>query len=501
MNDFDVQQFSKREMARRVMSRKHLLPFVQRFNDQYIPGWVHKDICARLEKFSQDVVDKKSPRLMMFMPPRHGKSELASRCFPAWHLGNNPSHEIIACSYSGSLAMSFSRRVRALIRENAYATLFPETRLDPDSQSAEQWLIHKHGGGYLCSGVGGGITGRGCSILCLDDPVKNREEAESETTRTAVKDWYTSTAYTRLAPGGGVLLIMTRWHDDDLAGWLLGEQETGGDKWELIQYPAVAKEDEKYRKKGQALHNARYPLQSLNRIQNAIGPRDWSALYQQDPVSDEGAYFTRTMIRYYNPEDIDRSKMTIYTAWDLAIGKLERNDYSVGLVCGIDQKDKLYILHMVRGRWDGGELVDHILDCYEQFPANITGVERGHIEMAIGPFLEKRIRERRLYEMYVENLKVGRRDKEARARAIQGRMQQGMVLFPRGLPWNDALVNELLRFPNGKHDDCVDALTWIGQMMAEFHTLRDKPEPSAPSWKDKIPGFLRAGEHKSAMSA
>lgn len=482
------------------MSHKHLLSFIQRHNENYLAGWVHKDICRRLEKFSQDVVDQKSPRLMLFMPPRHGKSEIASRCFPAWHLGHAPNHEVIACSYSGSLAMGFSRKVRSMIRDPLYNKVFSNCQLDPESQSAEAWLTTA-GGGYTAAGVGGPITGKGAHILVIDDPVKNREEAESETTRQSIKDWYTSTAYTRLAPGGGVLVILTRWHDDDLAGWLLGEQETGGDTWEVIKYPAVAEEDEAYREKGAALHPDRYPLPALTRIRNAIGSRDWSALYQQNPVADEGAYFQRSMIRYFNPHEVDRDRMTIYAAWDLAIGKKERNDWSVGVVAGVDQDDQMFILHVERGRWDGGELVEKILDTYAAWQPSITGIERGHIEMALGPFLEKRIRERGLYEMYIKDLKTGRRDKEARARAIQGRMQQGMVFFPKGTDFGDLLVNELLRFPNGKHDDQVDALAWLGQMMSEFHTWREGSEAPPPSWRDKLPGLMRNGKHRSAMSA
>ena len=498
--EFDPVAEAKAELARRAMSHKHLLSFIQRHNENYLAGWVHKDICRRLEKFSQDVVDQKSPRLMLFMPPRHGKSEIASRCFPAWHLGHAPNHEVIACSYSGSLAMGFSRKVRSMIRDPLYNKVFSNCQLDPESQSAEAWLTTA-GGGYTAAGVGGPITGKGAHILVIDDPVKNREEAESETTRQSIKDWYTSTAYTRLAPGGGVLVILTRWHDDDLAGWLLGEQETGGDTWEVIKYPAVAEEDEAYREKGAALHPDRYPLPALTRIRNAIGSRDWSALYQQNPVADEGAYFQRSMIRYFNPHEVDRDRMTIYAAWDLAIGKKERNDWSVGVVAGVDQDDQMFILHVERGRWDGGELVEKILDTYAAWQPSITGIERGHIEMALGPFLEKRIRERGLYEMYIKDLKTGRRDKEARARAIQGRMQQGMVFFPKGTDFGDLLVNELLRFPNGKHDDQVDALAWLGQMMSEFHTWREGSEAPPPSWRDKLPGLMRNGKHRSAMSA
>ncbi len=496
--ELSVKERAQKELAGRILSRKRLLPFVERFNPDYNAGWVHKDVCKRLEQFSRDVVDQKSPRLMLFMPPRHGKSTLASISFPAWHLGRNPSHEFISCSYSGSLAMGFSRKVRQVLREPTYKAIF-KTRLDPDSQSAEAWLT-TDGGGYVAAGVGGGITGKGAHVLVIDDPVKNREDAESQNNRDANWDWYTSTAYTRLAPGGGVLVILTRWHDDDLAGRLLKAGSEGGDEWEVVRYPAIAEEDEEFRKAGEALHPDRYSEEALRRIEKAVGPRDWSALYQQNPVADDGQYFTRSMIQYFDPEQVDQQAMRYYCAWDLAIGKNDRNDYSVGLVVGIDEHDHMYVMDCVRGRFDGFELVERILDLYEQWKPSIIGIEKGHIEMALGPFLEKRVRERGLFEAYFKDLKTGRRDKEARARAIQGRMQQGMVHFPREAPFTGPLIAEMLRFPNGMHDDQVDALAWIGLMMTEFSTYRT-PVVHTPSWRDKLLTLARGPRLKSAMSA
>ncbi len=288
----------KAEVAGREMSRRFLLPFIQRFNPEYRAGWFHKDLTRRLEKFSQDVADGLSPRLMIEVPPRHGKSVTTTVNFPPWHLGHHPNHEFIICSYASQLAMTFSRGVREIIRDEAYQSLFPRTELKADTTSAEHWRTTK-GGGLLAAGVGGPMTGNGAHILVIDDPVKNAQEAESETIREGHEQWYNSTAYTRLAPGGGVLFIMTRWHHDDLAGRLLKKMAEGGDQWEVVSYPAVAMEDEPYRRKGEALHPERYDEIALNRIQKAVGERTWWSLYQQQPTPDEGSYFMRDMLRMY----------------------------------------------------------------------------------------------------------------------------------------------------------------------------------------------------------
>lgn len=496
----DIALAARRERAKRELCRRHLLPFVQRFNPSYDAGWVHKDICERLERFSQQVANKESPRLMIFMPPRHGKSELASRMFPAWHLGHYPEQEVIACSYASSLALKFSRKVRSVVGEKNYQQLFPQVKLDPENKAAECWMTNK-GGSYMAAGVSGPLTGNGMHIGIIDDPVKNREEAESENVRESIKDWYTSTFYTRLAPGAGILVILTRWHDSDLAGWLLEQEKHGGDKWEVIKYPAIAEHDERFRNSGQALHPQRYDLKSLQKIKNAVGPRDWEALYQQNPVALDGDYFKKDMIRYHRAaERPPLDELKTYTCWDLAIGTKEHNDYSVGVTVGIDIKENIWLLDVQRGRWGALELVELILDTYDRWQPERVGIEKGHIEMTLGPFLRKRIRERRCYGFNYEELKTGRKDKAARARPIQGRMQQGMVLFPEDAPWVQTLVNELLRFPNGKHDDQVDALAWIGQLVDTFAIyIKPKPKPK-PSWRDRI-SRTSVGKHRSAMAS
>ena len=490
--NFEPSVEAQTELAKRELARRRLLPFVEKFTPDYQPGWVHVDICKRLEEFTEAVARRESPRLMLVMPPRHGKSQITSKRYPAWVLGHYPNWEFMSCSYSGALSMSFSREVRSIMRDPAYQQLF-KTRLDPDSQSVEQWMT-TNGGGLVAAGVGGAITGKGAHILVIDDPVKNREDADSETARRNTWDWYTSTAYTRLAPGGGVLVIQTRWHDDDLSGRLVQAMEDGGDEFEIVNYSAIAEEDEDYRKQGEALHPQRYDTVALNRIRRAIGERDWHALYQGNPISDEGAYFQKSWFKMYELHELpEADELVYYTAWDLAIGTKEANDYTVGVTVALDRNDKLWVVDMQRGKWDGMQIVEKIIDTWEQFRSQITGIERGQIELSLGPFLQKRIAERNAWGLYVEPMKTGRRDKQARARSIQGMLQAGHVFIPSTseCSWSLTMQNEMLRFPAGVHDDIVDAFAWVGLLIQDMAPSQPRKPKKPPSWKDKLDKFIK----------
>lgn len=470
------------ELASRILARRSLLPFVERINPRYKAGWVHKDICRRLEKFSQDVVDGKSPRLMLLMPPRSGKSELCSRSFPAWHLGKNPDHEIIACSYNVSLAMSFSKKVKEVLEDPLFHPVF-EIRLNPNNQSAEEWSLASSKGGYVAAGVGGGITGKGAHLLIIDDPIKNAEEADSPDTREKLWDWYGSTAYTRLAPGGGVLVVQTWWHDDDLAGRLqvAMAQDPDADQFTVVKYPAIAEHDEwldptsdlivdtepdhpdkiLYRRKGEALHPDRYDLPKLEQIKRTISPRFWSALYQQNPVPDDGDYFLKEQFRRAVPPPLNRAN--VFIAWDFAISEKKLNDYTVGVVLLQDENDTLHVADMVRFKsGDALQIVDAILHLSKKWYTSnqIVGFEDGQIYRAISTLLKKRMHEQRAY--FSTQVLKPITDKLARARPLQGRMQQGRVSFDASADWYDACRLEMLRFPAGAHDDqCLIAGTLI----------------------------------------
>ena len=487
------------ELARRELARRDLLFFIQRRLPRYKAGWFHQTLCRELEAFSDQVANELSPRVMFFAPPRHGKSEVGSINFPAWHLGRYPWMQYIGVSYSAPLAYKFSRAVQDIIETEDYKALYPDVRIRRDMSSVEEWGLmdrREPAGVYVAAGVGGPISGKGAHVLGIDDVIKNREEADSALVRRQIQDWYTSTAYTRLMPGGGVMIINTRWNYDDLCGWLLqmmeaadkiaqqtGEWPDDYDKWTVVDFPAIALKDEQHRAKGEPLHPERYSLKSLLRIKNTIGDRDFNALYQQRPVPDEGEYFTKSMLRYFEG-DLDLRDFTLVAAGDLAISKKEYADWSVFVVAGVNANDDIYIFDVVRGKWDSMELIDRIFEIQHQYKPSLFGLEQGQIDKAIGPFLEKRRMEEKLFSLNVEPLPPGKRDKELRARPIQGRMRQGKVYIRRA-HWTDDFVSELLRFPGAAKDDQVDALAWIGQMMNHVrHVPRDTG--TIASWRDRI---------------
>ena len=527
------------ELASRLLSRRKFLPFVQRINPRYQAGWVHEDICRRLEKFSDEVAQGLSPRLMLLMPPRSGKSELCSRSFPPWHLGRHPDHEIIACSYNVSLAMSFSKKVKEVLEDPAFHPVF-DIRLNPNNQSAEEWSLDGTRGGYVAAGVGGGITGKGCHILVIDDPLKNAEEADSADTREKLMDWYGSTAYTRLAPGGGVLVVQTWWHDSDLAGQLqTAMKDPDADQFIVVKYPAIAEADEwlnpatdlierientggvslgkdkdgndtqvqgdflrasiraisqghdpstwqLLRCKGEALHPARYDLDKLNQIKRTISPRFWSALYQQNPVPDDGAYFLKETFRRALIPHI--SRCNVYIAWDFAISEKKTNDYTVGTVLLHDEDDVLHVAEQVRFKsGDGLFICDAILGLSKKWytSGQQLGFEDGQIYRAIESLLKKRMRELRQYPSIVVLKPIS--DKLARARPLQGRMQQGMVSFNNADDgWYDTCRLEMLRFPAGAHDDCVDSVSWATQMAIGRQPPQRIKHKEPESWRNKL---------------
>ena len=419
---------------------------------------------------------------MVNMPPRHGKSELASRRFPAWLLGISPAIELVVASYNADKAREFGYEVRDIVRSTEYQALFPGVQLKDDAKAADRWNTNA-GGSFRAVGIGTALTGRGADVLLIDDPIKDDEEADSELRRDRIWSWYSSVAYTRLSPGGRVVVIQTRWHEDDLTGRLLSEQAKGGDQWEVLELPAILST-------GEALWPERYPLDYLNRIKRVTLPRHWAALYQQRPAPEEGAYYKRDWFRYYT--DVPKH-LRIYGASDYAVTDGD-GDWTVHIVIGVDPEDNIYVLDLWRGQTASDVWVQAWLDMARQWKPLMWVEESGQIVKSIGPFLDKRMREERVYTRREQVASAS--DKPTRSRSIQARTAMGKVYLPSKSPWLSDFTTELLTFPAGKHDDMVDAFGLIGRMLDDLISASvpkaapkavpagyGRPVQSAGSWR------------------
>lgn len=456
---------------RLAKARKGLSYFTLHTKPDYLLGWVHKEICDELDRFLQDVADKKSPRLIITMPPRSGKSELVSRRFPAFALGRNPELQIIATSYSSDLSQRFNRDVQRVIDDEKYFDLFPNTRLSnsrvrTDSRgsyirTSDLFEIVGHAGAYRSCGVGGGITGQGADILIIDDPIKDRAQAGSKTIRDSIWDWYTSTAYTRLSPGGGVIVMATRWHTDDLIGRLI--QRMGeGDAFRIVNYPAIAEHDELHCKAGEALHPERYPLSTLLQIQKTIGSRDWEALYQQHPVPDGGALFKLEWFRRWTatslPPEFDHTLMS----WDMTFKDSKNSDYVVGQVWG-KKGPNFYLLDQVRGQWDFVKTKEMVRVLAHKWPRVVRKLVE---DKANGSAVISELKS--TVSGFVPITPT--ESKEARASSVTPYFEAGNVFIPEdsAAPWVPHYVSELLEFPAGSHDDqCFVAGTKVATLFGD----------------------------------
>lgn len=454
-------------MAAVSMARRSLVDYCILMQGNYNPNWHHEVIAKKLE----EVEEGTCTRLMLFMPPRHGKSELATKKFPAWYLGRNPANEIMCCSYSADLAEEFGRATRDIVDDKLHRAVFPDCYLRRGSKSATRWRVGRGRGGFLATGVGGSITGMGANILIIDDPVKNREEAASDTYRRKVWEWYTSTAFTRLEKNGAVILIMTRWHDSDLAGkllerdgekgfyfntekgmWVKEKEEEGQreGRWEVIRFPAVAVEDEKYRKKGEPLWEDKYDIKSLGEIKSTIGVMDFSALYQQNPIDSEAQMFQDEWFKYW--KEIPNN-VKYFTSVDPAISKKKGADDSVVLTLCRDAHDNIYVIEVKNGKWNPSELINEIFRQQEKYKSRV-GVEAQQYQYALIHYMKQ---EQARLGKYINVIPVKQTtNKEVRIRGLEPFYRNGLIFHPPG--GADALEEQLKRFPSGKHDDIIDAL-------------------------------------------
>jgi len=401
----------------------------------------HQAIIEKLEAVERGEIT----RLMIFMPPRHGKSLLSTQLFPSWYLGRHPDRGIITASYAQDLADDFGRKVRNFLDEPLHRAIFPKCRLSDDSRSANRFATTA-GGTYFSVGVGAAITGRGAHLLLIDDPIKGAEEARSETVRRSLKEWYASVARTRLQPGGAIIVVLTRWHEDDLAGWLLNEH--GGEGWDVLCMPAIAETDEPFRNAGEALWPSKFPVSELELIRRESGGAVWASLYQQRPAAADGAIFKRDQWRFY---DQAPEMKRIILSLDTAFKTGAENDYSVIATWGEGQNG-YYLLSLWRDRVEFPRLKQTVASIANQWKAYVMLIE----DAASGQSLIQELKNSTV--LPVTPVKVDR-DKVSRATAVTPLLESGKVFLPSGAPWLSNFIDEHSNFPAGRHDDCVDTTT------------------------------------------
>lgn len=447
----------------------------------------HSAVAEALEK----VIAGEIPQLIFCMPPRHGKTELATKRLVAWVSGRFPSWDIAVASYSDKMAEDMGADTRAILSSRAHKQVFPDYRLRRGGNAKDNIQTEK-GGRLVFVGRGGALTGRGMHLGIGDDLFKDHEEARSQAIRDQAWNWFTKVFMTRRMGRKLVILVMTRWHSDDVIGRLTDPENPHynaeeAKRWKIIRLPAISEEpcaennfqaDPLGRKPGEALWPARYDLDFLH-SQQRLDPLGFAALYQQRPSVADGVLFLRENVRYYNKADLP-DNLNFYCGSDHAVKTGQRNDFTVMLKAGVTKQSDIYLTECFWQRVPTNIAVNQMLTMARGGQRPLLWFSgKDHITGSIGPFLYKEMQAQNTYFNLRELADVA--DKEQKAQPIAALFALGKVYFPKGEPWVERAVNELLAFPNGLKDDFVDALANIGRGLRFQHgktaTAPKKPEP------------------------
>lgn len=413
-------------------------------------------------------------RLAVFMPPGSAKSTYASKLFPPWLMARQPKANILAASHTTELAEKWGRWVRNIVNEHSITLGVSPS---PDSQAAGRWSLTS-GAEYYAAGVGTGIAGFRAKYGLIDDPIRSRQDADSELIRDRIWDWYINDFRTRLVPGAAEILIQTRWHEDDLAGRALNHSN-----WHVISLPAIAEENDQLgRAVGEPLwdDDAYGYGEQIEELRKNTPARTWSALYQQRPAPEEGDYFKADWLKPYDHKP-DPKTMRIYGGSDYAVTS-DGGDYTVHAVIGLDPEGRMYLLDLWRKQAAADKWVEAFCDLVIEWKPVAWAEEQGQIRSGVGPFLDRRIRERKAY--VVREQFPTRGDKAVRARSMAGRMGLEGLYVPINAPWYADFRSELLSFPAGKHDDQVDAIGLVGQLLDKMMS-GTKPRPVVKPIRDR----------------
>lgn len=467
-------------------------------DNRYQMEWFHKHIAHRLEDGLKRLERGENVRLAIFMPPRHGKSDQATQKFPSFALGKHPDWPIMTSSYSDELATDFGMLTRNIMQSEEYRAMF-KTRLRTDAKAKGKWITEE-GGSYTAIGVGGALTGRGFKIGIIDDPFKNREEADSPVVRESRYNWYRSTFYTRQEGASMIVLILTRWHEDDLAGRILKDADNAKnngdpyDEWEVIEFKALAIENDDYRSEGEALWPAKFNREKLLTMKQAMGPYEFSALYQQTPVDEENRKFKQSWFRYKPYETLDIA--TTYNTMSIdPRGKddiKEGKDF-VGVTINFIENPAadypMWNFISYRQKLSATGLVDLLFTNWHRYHLKKIGIEDNQFTQALLVLIREEMRKRGVY-IDIVLLKTGGTAKELRIEALVPRYENGGIyhLTIGGQNQCIDLEEELALFPKAANDDASDSAAYQIQMPRGKHSGRAGVSTPAPP-ETAVPHF------------
>ena len=444
---------------------------------EMLVGEHHRIIAEAFDR----VIEGKCKRLMIAMPPRHGKSQLGSYLFPAYLMGKLPQSKLIVGSHTAELAQRFGSMIRNLVDEERYRELFPDIGLSADSKASGRWNT-KNGGEAFFIGKGGAMTGRGGDIVILDD-ILDEQDALSDTAMENTWEWYTSGPRQRLQPNGSIIVINTRWKTDDLTGRLIRQSgQLKSDQWEVIEFPAILPSNT-------PLWPEYWDLEELEKVKVSIGMKKWQAQWQQQPTNDEGAILKREWWRKWTKDFVPECEYIIQS-YDTAYSKKESADYSVISTWGVftpdaDSGPNLILLDVKRGRWDFPELKRVARDAYKYWNPDNVLIEA----KATGTPLQQELRRVGIpVTMYSPGGRRTGQDKVSRANAVAPLLESGMIWYPEGEEWAEELVEECASFPAGSNDDQVDSavMAWTRFRQGNFLSLNDDDDDEDEEPQDNI---------------
>ncbi len=445
LKEFLMLKEAEARLIIREKAQNNFMPFVHHVYENFIEGRHHLEIAEKLEKVATGEIT----RLIVNMPPRHSKSELASYLMPAWFLGRNPKLKIIQATHNTELAVRFGRKVRDLIDSEQYGHIFPDTDLKADSKAAGRWETSA-GGEYFAAGVGAAVTGRGADLFIIDDP-HSEQDAMSEGRLEEAYEWYTSGPRQRLQPGGKIIVVMTRWGLRDLTGRLIKAQGSDvlSDQWEVVEFPAILPSEN-------PLWPEFWKKDDLLKVKASLPVQKWGAQWQQQPTAEEGAIVKKEWWKVWKKEDIPEVDYIIQS-YDTAFSKKESADFSAITTWGVFRSeetgaDNIILMDACRGRWNFPELKEKALEENEYWQPDMMIVEA----KASGLPLTDELRRAGIPIMNYTPSKG--RDKVTRMHTVAPLFEAGMVWAPEK-HFADEVIDECMAFPNGEHDDYVDSMT------------------------------------------